>query len=106
MQVIPYLVDRPGSRLARFHATPVLVWLGQRSYAVYLWHYLFATWLNPLSPWVSIPVGVALSLLAAHLSWRFVEAPALRYSKRFRPGPPPAAAHEQSSAPQPARLAA
>ncbi len=85
MQVVPYLVDRPGSLLGRFCSARVLVWLGQRSYAVYLWHYLWATWLNPLSPWVSIPVGVAASLLCAVLSWRFVEAPALRYARRFRP---------------------
>lgn len=87
MQVIPYLVDRPQSLMARFYDNSVLVWLGQRSYAVYLWHYLLATWLNPLSPWVGIPVGVTCSLLLAHLSWRFVEAPALRYAKRFRPKP-------------------
>lgn len=86
MQVIPYLVDRPGSALSRFYSARVLVWLGQRSYAIYLWHYLWATWLNPLSPWVSIPVGVTASLLCAVLSWRFVEAPALRYARRFRPG--------------------
>ena len=88
MQVVPYLVDRPASPMGRFFSAPVLVWLGQRSYAVYLWHYLFATWLNPLSPWVSIPVGVAASLAAAWLSWRFVEAPALRYGRRFRPAAP------------------
>jgi peptidoglycan/LPS O-acetylase OafA/YrhL len=87
MQVVPYLVDRPGSLLGRFYARRGLVWLGQRSYGVYLWHYLWATWLNPLSPWVSIPVGVAASLLCAVLSWRLVEAPALQYAKRFRPGP-------------------
>ena len=105
MQIVPYLVDRPGSRLARLHAAPVLVWLGQRSYAVYLWHYLFATWLNPLSPWVSIPVGVVLSLGAAQLSWHFVEAPALRYSTRFRPGPS-VVARSPAPAARPARLAA
>ncbi len=90
MQVVPYLVDRPTSLMARFYDNRVLVWLGQRSYAVYLWHYLFATWLNPLSQWISIPVGVGASLLAAHLSWQLVEAPALRFAKRFRPGPAPA----------------
>jgi peptidoglycan/LPS O-acetylase OafA/YrhL len=52
---------------------------------VYLWHYLFATWLNPLSSWISIPVGVTASLAVAWLSWRFVEAPSLQYAKRFRP---------------------
>jgi peptidoglycan/LPS O-acetylase OafA/YrhL len=87
MQVVPYLVDRPGSALGRIFATPVLVWLGQRSYAVYLWHYLFATWLNPLSSWISIPAGVTACLAVAWLSWRFVEAPSLQYAKRFRPLP-------------------
>ena len=91
MQVVPYLVDRPSSPMGRFFSSSVLVWLGQRSYAVYLWHYLFATWLNPLSSWVSIPVGVTASLVAAWLSWRYVEAPALSYAKRFRPAPPTAA---------------
>jgi peptidoglycan/LPS O-acetylase OafA/YrhL len=87
-QVIPYLVDDPAGRMARFFDTRVLVWLGQRSYAVYLWHYLFATWLHPLPDIVYIPVGISLSLLVAHLSWKFVEAPALHYAKRFRPAPP------------------
>ena len=87
MQVVPYLVERPASAMARGLAGPVLVWLGQRSYAVYLWHYLFATWLNPLPSWVSIPVGVSASLAAAWLSWRYVEGPAMAYAKRFRPAP-------------------
>ncbi len=85
MQVVPYLVERPASPMARFFGARVLVWLGQRSYAVYLWHYLFATWLNPLSSWVSIPVGVTASLATAWLSWRYVEGPAMAYAKRFRP---------------------
>ncbi len=104
MQVIPYLVDRPAGAMARFYSHRVLVWLGQRSYAVYLWHYLWATWLNPLSPWVSIPVGVTASLLCAHLSWQLVEAPALSYSKRFRPGPAPV--DEPVRAERPERAAA
>ena len=69
-----------------------MVWLGQRSYAVYLWHYLLATWLNPLPSLVSIPVGVTASLALAWASWRWVESPALRYSRRFRPMPPTAVA--------------
>ena len=92
MQVVPYVVDRPSSRLARGLDGRVLVWLGQRSYAVYLWHYLLATWLNPLPSLVSIPVGVAASLALAWASWRWVESPALRYSRRFRPMPPTAVA--------------
>jgi peptidoglycan/LPS O-acetylase OafA/YrhL len=83
MQLVPYLVDEPGSRMARALRAPVLVWLGQRSYAVYLWHYLFATWLNPAPPEVGIPLGVTASLVVAELSWRFVEAPALRFARRY-----------------------
>jgi peptidoglycan/LPS O-acetylase OafA/YrhL len=101
MQIVPYLVDRPQSRMAELLDGRVLVWLGQRSYAVYLWHYLWATWLHPLHPAVHIPVGVAASLLCAHLSWKFVEAPALRYGARFRPKAPSARPVEQQRAPQP-----
>ena len=100
MQIVPYLVDRPASRMASLLDARVLVWLGQRSYAIYLWHYLWATWLNPLHPAVHIPVGVAASLLCAALSWRFVEAPALRYAKRFRPKAP-----EEPRRSEPARAA-
>ncbi|MFP5219008.1 MAG: acyltransferase family protein [Actinomycetes bacterium] len=87
MQVVPYLVDAPGSGLARFFDLRVLVWLGQRSYAVYLWHYLFATWLRPLPEIVYVPVGIAASLVVAQLSWVLVESRVLRWGKRFRPVP-------------------
>ena len=90
MQVVPYLVDAPSSAMARFFAHPVLVWMGQRSYAVYLWHYLWATWLHPLPLAVHFTVGVAASFACAWLSWRYVEGPALRYARRFRPAPAPA----------------
>ncbi len=105
MQVVPYLVERPASSMARLFDTRALVWLGQRSYAIYLWHYLFATWLNPLSPVVSIPVGVGASLLAAVASWRWVEAPALGYAGRFRPVAPDVRA-DDAPPPRQAALAA
>jgi peptidoglycan/LPS O-acetylase OafA/YrhL len=84
--VVGHVVDVPTGRLAGLLGGRVLTWLGQRSYAAYLWHYLFATWLHPLPDVVYIPVGVAASLLVAHLSWVLVERRALRYSARFRPG--------------------
>jgi peptidoglycan/LPS O-acetylase OafA/YrhL len=103
MQVVPYVVDRPASRLARGLDGRVLVWLGQRSYAIYLWHYLLATWLHPLPALVSIPVGVSASLALAWVSWRWVESPALRYSRRFRPA---AGKAEADPVPQPVAVAA
>lgn len=104
MQVIPFVVDRPDSFAARAFQRPAMVWLGSRSYAIYLWHYLWATWLNPLSPWVSIPVGVSASLACAWLSWRYVEAPALRYGKRFRPVTPRPERQEPRVAPDQDRI--
>lgn len=48
-----------------------LVWLGTVSYAAYLWNYPLSLWLPPLP-------AVALTLVAAALSWRYVEAPLQR----------------------------
>jgi peptidoglycan/LPS O-acetylase OafA/YrhL len=48
-----------------------LVWLGTVSYAAYLWNY-------PLSLWLPALPAVVLTLVAAALSWRYVEAPLQR----------------------------
>lgn len=52
------------------------VWLGTVSYAAYLWNY-------PLSLWLPALPAVALTLVAAALSWRYVEAPL--QARRRRP---------------------
>ena len=64
----------PGSFLAGVFSLTPLVWLGERSYSLYLWHYPLL-WLvgavrGPL--WLMV-VGLALSLLAAELSFRYAE---------------------------------
>ena len=86
-QVVPYLADHPGSVMARGLATRGLVWVGQRSYGLYLWHYLWATWTHPLPLPLGLPLGIAGTLACTVLSWRFVEQPCLRYARRFRPAP-------------------
>ncbi|MBK5305088.1 MAG: acyltransferase [Frankiaceae bacterium] len=86
-QIVPYLVDHPTSVLARPLSWRPLTWVGKRSYALYLWHYLWATWTHPLPVAYGMPIGVAGALLCTVLSWRFVEAPALRYAVRFKPAP-------------------
>ena len=83
-QVVPYLVDHPTSILARPLSLKPLVWVGKRSYALYLWHYLWATWTHPLPLSYGMPLGVAGALLCTALSWKYVEAPALRYAARFK----------------------
>lgn len=62
-----------------------LVWLGQRSYAVYLWHWPFAEWTNEMPSALGVPVGIGCSLLAAELSWRLVEYPAQKFAQRRQP---------------------
>lgn len=57
----------------------VLVWLGTVSYAAYLWNYPLTHWLPPLP-------AAALTLVAAALSWRYVEAPLQRRPRRWSLG--------------------
>lgn len=77
--------------------TQVLGWFGRRSYAIYLWHWPLLVLLNqgaqaPVgeTPWRSA-LAVVTSLAAAEVSWRMIEAPALRegwngVALRFRVG--------------------
>jgi peptidoglycan/LPS O-acetylase OafA/YrhL len=88
-QMIPRLVDGRGA-LPKLLCTPVMRWLGKRSYALYIWNYVWATWTHPLPASWGIPLGVAASLLSAELSWRYVESPALRFARRFRVSTGPA----------------
>ncbi|HET6810133.1 MAG TPA: acyltransferase [Acidimicrobiales bacterium] len=67
-----------------------LRYVGSRSYAVYLWNYVFATWFHPLGAWSIVP-GVAATFLAAEVSWRLVERPALALKSRWAPRPGAAA---------------
>lgn len=80
------------------------VWIGRRSYGLYLWHYLIFTAAASLSEHYikgfpvrlgqgqSIYAGytgvvVVASFIAAVLSYHFVELPALRLKRRFREQP-------------------
>jgi len=82
-QLVPYLAENRG-RLSRVFRVRVLVWAGKRSYGLYLWQYVWATWTHPLGMWPGIPLGVAGTLVCTQLSWLLVESPVLRYGKRFR----------------------
>jgi len=64
-----------------------LAWVGGISYGLYLWHVpallvLRADGLMPVSPLGAFAVGLPVSLLLGWLSWRFVEAPAIAWSRR------------------------
>lgn len=60
----------------------VAQWLGDRSYSLYLWHWplVVALYFAGLqSDWAWVMGFFALSLLLAHLSYRFVEVPTRSY---------------------------
>jgi peptidoglycan/LPS O-acetylase OafA/YrhL len=72
--------------LSRLLAWRPVVWVGERSYAIYLWHLPLITFAldrgygkpGILAAWI-------LTVVAAAVSWRFVEQPFLRLKKRFEP---------------------
>ena len=71
---------QPSGILARALSAGPLVWLGKRSYSIYLWHYPLLALMNPVSniaavPWWMHLVQLAIVLLAAELSYRFIETP-------------------------------
>lgn len=91
------LVLRPRGLASRLLGTPLLTYLGRRSYGLYLWHYVWATWTANLGT-ARYPLVVLMSLVSAEISWRLVEKRALHLKRRFalpqpvaqgpsRPGP-------------------
>ena len=70
----------PASIMARFLALKPLVWVGQRSYGIYLWHYPLLLLMNPRNftgdvPWYVYLGQVAVIVAVAAFSYRFVENP-------------------------------
>ena len=66
--------------LARVFGLAPLVWLGQRSYSIYLWHFPLFALMNPVSdvstkPWWAYLIQCAIVLAVSCLSYRFIETP-------------------------------
>ena len=83
----------------RVLANPVIAYLGRRSYAIYLWHFPIGIALMGYDTGLQLLAGCSLTLVAAELSFRLIERPALDLKQRFsarrtresRPAPPLAA---------------
>ncbi len=78
--VIILIVTHPAVRGARLLATAVPRWIGQRSYAIYLWHWPIFELTRPgidvsVSGWPLTLLRLALVAVAADLSYRLVEQP-------------------------------
>jgi peptidoglycan/LPS O-acetylase OafA/YrhL len=72
--IITHLLDGTGRVLSTALSLPPLVWIGRRSYAIYLWHYPFACWTHRLPDPIGVPLGLTATLIATELSWRLVES--------------------------------
>jgi len=71
-----------------------LGWLGRHCYGIYLLHMPALILVD--SPWLAVPV----TLGAAHLSWRWLEAPFVRWSRRWAKAQSPVAADRAAAWPQ------
>ena len=70
----------PGSLIGRALSTRPLVWLGSRSFSLYLVHYPLLILMNPATrttaiPWWEQVIQLAVVLAAAEIFYRFVERP-------------------------------
>ncbi len=62
-----------------------LVALGTVSYGAYLWNYPLTLWLRPGLGAAAGPIAAVLTIVAAALSWRYVEEPVMRRADRLAP---------------------
>ena len=75
-----YAVSGRKTWLSRFLSNPVLKWIGDRSYGIYLWHYPIILLISKgikASWWITL-IEIVLSVVLAELSYRFIETP-IRY---------------------------
>lgn len=71
---------QPQGMVARALAAEPLVWVGKRSYSIYLWHYPLLLLMNPVAnindtPWWQYILQVLLVVAVAECSYRFIETP-------------------------------
>jgi peptidoglycan/LPS O-acetylase OafA/YrhL len=83
------------------------VWLGERSYSIYILHYGVGLWLaqrfaisgHPRETLLLLTLlSLTVTLLLADVSWRFVERPFLRLKRRATSKPPPRPVPDEASA--------
>lgn len=78
--IVIAVMVHPASLLGRIAGAKPLVWIGLRSYGIYLWHFPLFLLMNPRNftgetPWWMYLVQVAVVFACAAFSYRFVENP-------------------------------
>ena len=83
--LIVHAIEAPRSIVTRILSLPPATWLGRRSYAFYLWHapVLWTLVWPTENSWMQFMITFAVTAAMAELSWRLVEAPALKLKTRF-----------------------
>ena len=85
LSVILYAVSTPTSKAVHLLSGSALVWIGKRSYGLYLWHWpMFEIARLMPSELLIMPLACILTFAAATLSFRFIEQPFLRLKGRYR----------------------
>ena len=76
-------VVHPASRFAKILEHPVLIWIGERSYAIYLWHWIIFQVTRPSvdlagKMWALYTLRILIVLALADISLRYIELPIRR----------------------------
>ena len=93
----------PGSPFAWLLAQRPLTWIGKRSYALYLWHYpvffvAVPDWLDvPKADLLTVVAAWAIAFTLAAASFRYIEAPALRWKATLSASRAPAALRREKA---------
>ena len=88
------LIRNPDKPVAKVLRSKPLVWIGERSYAMSMWHLLlffiakgFVEGALPgrtrLVELITLPIAFGLTFLVSMGSWRFIEQPAMKLKARF-----------------------
>ncbi len=75
--------SHPASSIGKVLGTTPLVWIGARSYGIYLWHWPVMALTRPgvdvrASLFLLVPLQIVLTLMLAAVSYRYVELPIRR----------------------------
>jgi peptidoglycan/LPS O-acetylase OafA/YrhL len=76
-------IVHPASRFAPILQNPILLWIGERSYAIYLWHWVIFQVTRPEvdlagASWAMYALRILIVFALADISLRFVELPVRR----------------------------
>ena len=76
-------VSHPACRAGAVLGVAPMVWIGARSYGIYLWHWPVMALTRPgvdvaLSRWILVPLQIAAAVALAAASYRWVEQPVRR----------------------------